>query len=104
MSASIASTASASSSPFALIGDHRAAAGGEQEDAEDRLAVDFFVALADLDVALESRRGVDELRGGAGVQAELVLDLDVALDHDARPPSSAASSSEATRIAFEPSR
>src|SRR3954453_5658883 len=82
-------------------GDSRAAPGGEQEDAEDRLAIDLFVAFADLDVGTKSRGGVDELRGGACVQAELVFDLDVALDHDAARRS-AVSSSEATRIAFDP--
>src|SRR5213075_2390305 len=55
------------------------------EDAEDRFAVDLLLAFADLDVALEARGGVHQLRGGASVESEFVLDLDVALIHDRAP-------------------
>src|SRR4051812_45845982 len=63
----------------------RAAPRGEQQDAEDGFAVDFLIAFADLDVGLEARRYVHELRRGACVQSEFVLDLDVALGHPTLP-------------------
>src|SRR4051794_20593953 len=88
-----------------LDGDERAAAGGEEEDAEDRLAVDLLVALADLDVRAEARRHVDELRRRARMKAKLVLDLEFALDQPltpARRSPAAERRSEATRIAFAP--
>src|SRR5205814_837494 len=61
--------------------DRGAAAGGKEQDAEDRLPVDLLVALADLDIRLEARRGVHELRGGACMESELVLDLERTLRH-----------------------
>src|SRR5438477_2396722 len=83
--------------------DDRSPAGSEKEDAEDAFAIDFLVAFADFDVGFEPRRAVDELRGGAGMKAEFVLDLDVFRDQPAAPTlRSAVSRSEATRIAFEP--
>src|SRR5712692_6046734 len=60
--------------------DDGAFSGGQEQDAEDALAVDFLVAFADFDVGFESRRAMDQLCGGARVQTELVLDLDVARD------------------------
>src|SRR6185369_11971354 len=86
-------------------GDHRALAGREQQDSEDALAVDFFVAFTDLDVRLESRGRVNELRRRACVQAELVLDLDVLCDQRPTPdpaPATVVRRSDATRMAFEP--
>src|SRR5204863_2946934 len=84
--------------PVGADGDDRAFAGGEQEDAQDGLAVDFLVALLNLDRRLEARRGVHHLRGGAGVQAELVLDLDLSGDHCVVT----VRRSDATLMAFEP--
>src|SRR5207248_1586578 len=65
---------------------------------EDRLGVDVLVALADLDVRLETRRDVHELRRRACMEAELVLDLDLFGDHCVVTDSK----SDATRMAFEP--
>src|ERR1700682_5135773 len=50
------------------------AAGGEEENAENRLSVDLLLPFSDLDVGLEARRNVHELGGGASVETELVLD------------------------------
>src|SRR5947209_8013452 len=82
--------------------DAGAAPGGEQQDAEDRLAVDLLVAFPDLDVRLEPRRGVHELRGSARVKSQFVLDLEGTLRQRTAPLAVAARRSEATRIAFEP--
>src|ERR1051326_9159980 len=82
--------------------DRRAAAGGEQQNAEDRLPVDLLVAFPDLDVRLEARRGMHELRGSACVEAQLVLDLEGTFGQRPAPLAVAASRSDATRIAFDP--
>src|SRR5207248_2038348 len=79
-------------------GDDRSFSSGQEENAEDRLGVDVLVALADLDVRLETRRDVHELRRRACMEAELVLDLDVFGDHCVVTDSK----SDATRMAFEP--
>src|SRR5207237_4599367 len=81
-------------------GDHRPPPGGQKQNAENALAVDFFVAFAHFDVGFETRRAVNEFGGGACVKAELVLDLDVARDHPAF--FSADKRSDATRMALEP--
>src|SRR5205823_788102 len=81
--------------------DHSPPARRQQQNAEDALAVDFLVALADFDVRFVTGRAVNEFCGGACVQAQLVLDLNVARDQLAAL-FSADSRSEATRIAFEP--
>src|SRR5712692_6112713 len=65
--------------------DDGAFSGGQEQDAEDALAVDFLVAFADFDVGFESRRAMDQLCGGARVQTELVLDLDVPRDQTPAP-------------------
>src|SRR5438046_2457659 len=64
----------------------------------------LLVALADLDVALEAGRHVDELRRRARMKSQLVLDLEGTLRQDEAPTTlrSADSRSEATRMAFEP--
>src|SRR5438270_121114 len=82
--------------------DAGAAPGGEQQDAEDRLAVDLLVAFPDLDVRLEPRGSVHELRGSARVKSQFVLDLEGALRQRTAPLAVAASRSDATRIAFDP--
>src|SRR5260221_2818168 len=66
-----------------LDDDAGAPAGSEEEDAEDRLAVDFLVALLNLDVRAEARCHVDQLRRRPRMETEFVLDLESALDqHD----------------------
>src|SRR5207248_4309876 len=88
-----------------LHGDDGAAPGREEEDAEDRLAVDFLVALADLDVRREAGCDVNQLRRRARMKAKLVLDLEVSLDQPltpARRSPAAEWSAEATRVACAP--
>src|SRR6185503_12237746 len=83
--------------------DCRAAARGQQQDPEDRFAVHFLIALAHFDVRLEPRGRMDELRRGASMKTQLVLDLDGPLGHTEAPARfSAVSSSEQTRMALEP--
>src|SRR5713226_9583217 len=93
--------------------DDGAPAGGQQQNAQDALAVDLLVAFADFDVRFVPRRAVNEFCGGACVQAQLVLDLDVARDQPAAPIKFILTRSEAKRkdlrsrswfAAFEASR
>src|SRR5438445_4544186 len=60
--------------------DDRAAAGRQQQNAQDALAVDFFVAFANFDVRFVTRGAMDEFCGGASMQSQFVFDLDVARD------------------------
>src|SRR5438876_2306475 len=84
-------------------GNDGALAGGEQKDAQDAFAVDFLLAFANFDVRFELRRAINQRRGGSGMNAEFVLDLDVLRDQPPAPARrSADRRSEATRIAFEP--
>src|SRR5262249_51805662 len=62
-------------------GDPRALGGGEQEDAEDRFAVDLLAVLANLDLGPEPAGGLDELGRGTGVQPEAVANRELPLDH-----------------------
>ena len=55
--------------------------GGQQQDAQDRLAVHGAAAARQRDARAIAAGSVDESRRGPGVQPQPVTDLDLALDH-----------------------
>jgi hypothetical protein len=59
----------------------RALAGGQHHDAHDRLGVDAASVARQPDVALELGGQLGEFGGSAGVQAQLVDDLEFLLNH-----------------------
>ena len=57
-----------------------AVSGCEHHEAHDAFSIDPFIVFFDDDVAGEAARGLDELGGGPGVDAQLVSNRELALD------------------------
>ena len=79
--AASASTACSASGPSARIVMRAAAFGGQHHDAHDALAVHRHAVLEQLDLGVEAAGQADDLRRRPRVEAVLVHDRGLALDH-----------------------